>query len=216
MICFAELSLLEPHLLPDITTQLLSMAAACLSSVFQSCFDFIKFLVISIICKLKWCKVWLLSYFRGLHWWYLFKFKPEKQKWPFWVQVCDRTVDWMESGREVLYLLYLLRYLFHAYRLANFNHQSCDCFSLPVARSAHGATVYNDKLWIFAGYDGNARYVWSRILLVISALWFSAKSELINVLLLCSGWMTCGPSICRIENMHAGKRPVKWLCIFKE
>ncbi|KAG8597978.1 hypothetical protein GDO81_002448 [Engystomops pustulosus] len=28
---------------------------------------------------------------------------------------------------------------------------------LPVARSAHGATVYNDKLWIFAGYDGNAR-----------------------------------------------------------
>lgn len=30
---------------------------------------------------------------------------------------------------------------------------------LPVARSAHGATVYSDKLWIFAGYDGNARYV---------------------------------------------------------
>lgn len=28
---------------------------------------------------------------------------------------------------------------------------------LPVARSAHGATVYDDKLWIFAGYDGNAR-----------------------------------------------------------
>lgn len=31
------------------------------------------------------------------------------------------------------------------------------CSRLPVARSAHGATVYNDKLWIFAGYDGNAR-----------------------------------------------------------
>uniref|UniRef100_A0A673IBP3 Leucine-zipper-like transcriptional regulator 1 n=1 Tax=Sinocyclocheilus rhinocerous TaxID=307959 RepID=A0A673IBP3_9TELE len=29
-----------------------------------------------------------------------------------------------------------------------------------VARSAHGATVYNDKLWIFAGYDGNARQVY--------------------------------------------------------
>uniref|UniRef100_A0A8C4TKH6 Leucine zipper like post translational regulator 1 n=1 Tax=Erpetoichthys calabaricus TaxID=27687 RepID=A0A8C4TKH6_ERPCA len=28
---------------------------------------------------------------------------------------------------------------------------------LPVARSAHGATVYSDKLWIFAGYDGNVR-----------------------------------------------------------
>lgn len=28
---------------------------------------------------------------------------------------------------------------------------------LPVARSAHGAAVYDGKLWIFAGYDGNAR-----------------------------------------------------------
>ncbi|XP_019760823.2 leucine-zipper-like transcriptional regulator 1 [Dendroctonus ponderosae] len=28
---------------------------------------------------------------------------------------------------------------------------------MPVPRSAHGAAVYNDKLWIFAGYDGNAR-----------------------------------------------------------
>ncbi|KAK3599084.1 hypothetical protein CHS0354_024412 [Potamilus streckersoni] len=27
----------------------------------------------------------------------------------------------------------------------------------PVARAAHGAAVYGDKLWIFAGYDGNAR-----------------------------------------------------------
>uniref|UniRef100_UPI00358FA4E7 leucine-zipper-like transcriptional regulator 1 n=1 Tax=Myxine glutinosa TaxID=7769 RepID=UPI00358FA4E7 len=28
---------------------------------------------------------------------------------------------------------------------------------VPVARSAHGSTVYEDRLWIFAGYDGNAR-----------------------------------------------------------
>ncbi|KAI5702743.1 hypothetical protein M8J75_003565 [Diaphorina citri] len=28
---------------------------------------------------------------------------------------------------------------------------------MPVARSAHGAAVYDNKLWIFAGYDGNAR-----------------------------------------------------------
>ncbi|XP_035780343.1 leucine-zipper-like transcriptional regulator 1 homolog [Anopheles albimanus] len=27
----------------------------------------------------------------------------------------------------------------------------------PVARSAHGAAVYDGKLWIYAGYDGNAR-----------------------------------------------------------
>lgn len=28
---------------------------------------------------------------------------------------------------------------------------------LPVPRAAHGAAVYDGKLWIFAGYDGNAR-----------------------------------------------------------
>ncbi|XP_014247262.1 leucine-zipper-like transcriptional regulator 1 [Cimex lectularius] len=28
---------------------------------------------------------------------------------------------------------------------------------IPVARSAHGAAVYDNKLWIFSGYDGNAR-----------------------------------------------------------
>ena len=31
--------------------------------------------------------------------------------------------------------------------------------SLPVARSAHGAVVYKNCMWIFAGYDGNARCV---------------------------------------------------------
>ena len=30
-------------------------------------------------------------------------------------------------------------------------------FRRPVARAAHGAAVYGWKLWIFAGYDGNAR-----------------------------------------------------------
>lgn len=27
----------------------------------------------------------------------------------------------------------------------------------PVPRSAHGAAVHDGRLWIFAGYDGNAR-----------------------------------------------------------
>ena len=27
----------------------------------------------------------------------------------------------------------------------------------PVARAAHGAAMYDQKLWIFAGYDGNVR-----------------------------------------------------------
>lgn len=27
----------------------------------------------------------------------------------------------------------------------------------PVARAAHGAAVYDWRLWIFAGYDGNTR-----------------------------------------------------------
>ena len=30
-------------------------------------------------------------------------------------------------------------------------------FSKPVPRSAHGAVVYKGCMWIFAGYDGNAR-----------------------------------------------------------
>lgn len=42
-------------------------------------------------------------------------------------------------------------------------------------RSAHGAAVYDNKLWIFAGYDGNARLndMWT-ISLVVSliALYF--------------------------------------------
>lgn len=35
------------------------------------------------------------------------------------------------------------------------------CFKcrLPPARSAHGAAIYKNNLWIFAGYDGNKRYV---------------------------------------------------------
>lgn len=35
-------------------------------------------------------------------------------------------------------------------------------------RSAHGAAVYDNKLWIFAGYDGNARLndMWTISLLV--------------------------------------------------
>lgn len=28
---------------------------------------------------------------------------------------------------------------------------------VPVPRSAHGAAVYDNKMWIYAGYDGNAR-----------------------------------------------------------
>lgn len=40
----------------------------------------------------------------------------------------------------------------------------------PVPRSAHGAAVYDDKLWIFAGYDGNARLndMWTTNLVVRS------------------------------------------------
>lgn len=34
---------------------------------------------------------------------------------------------------------------------------------IPVPRSAHGCAVYDNKLWIFAGYDGNARlnHMWT-------------------------------------------------------
>lgn len=40
-------------------------------------------------------------------------------------------------------------------------------------RSAHGAAVYDNKLWIFAGYDGNARLndMWTISLLVRDAFY---------------------------------------------
>lgn len=38
----------------------------------------------------------------------------------------------------------------------------------PVPRSAHGAAIFDNKLWIFAGYDGNARLndMWTISLIV--------------------------------------------------
>ncbi|XP_028169005.1 leucine-zipper-like transcriptional regulator 1 [Ostrinia furnacalis] len=43
----------------------------------------------------------------------------------------------------------------------------------PVPRSAHGAAVYDDKLWIFAGYDGNARLndMWTTNLVAPNHQW---------------------------------------------
>lgn len=44
----------------------------------------------------------------------------------------------------------------------------CSIFRTPVPRSAHGAAVYDNKLWIYAGYDGNARLndMWTISLMV--------------------------------------------------
>ncbi len=43
----------------------------------------------------------------------------------------------------------------------------------PVARAAHGAAVHDGKLWIFAGYDGNARLndMWTISLINNSRVW---------------------------------------------
>ena len=35
---------------------------------------------------------------------------------------------------------------------------------VPPARSAHGAAVYNQKLWVFAGYDGSKRWAFNQVL----------------------------------------------------
>ena len=49
------------------------------------------------------------------------------------------------------------------------------CLSVrrPVARAAHGAAVHDGKLWIFAGYDGNARLndMWTTSLIDNSRQW---------------------------------------------
>ncbi|EEC15876.1 lztr-1, putative, partial [Ixodes scapularis] len=50
---------------------------------------------------------------------------------------------------------------------------------MPVPRSAHGAAVYDGRLWIFAGYDGNARLndMWSMSLLGDSRTWEEASAR---------------------------------------
>lgn len=55
--------------------------------------------------------------------------------------------------------------------------EKCTLSSLgrtPVPRSAHGAAVYDNKLWIYAGYDGNARLndMWT-ITLMVWIYWVS-------------------------------------------
>ena len=50
---------------------------------------------------------------------------------------------------------------------------------MPVARSAHGAAVYDNKMWIYAGYDGNSRLndMWTLNLTV--SKWKSIKKKII-------------------------------------
>ena len=45
--------------------------------------------------------------------------------------------------------------------------------SLPPARSAHGAAIFDNKLWVFAGYDGNTRLndMWAIDLLTSNPQW---------------------------------------------
>lgn len=52
----------------------------------------------------------------------------------------------------------------------------------PVPRSAHGAAVYDNKLWIFAGYDGNARLndMWTISLLGDSKVWEEVSFETLS------------------------------------
>lgn len=106
-LCFAsspELSPLGPRLPPDITIQLWFMGAACLFLV--TVCPVLK--LITVECRsvrnrfLYWLNNLVTLCSRGLHWRYLLQLKFEKQKRPFRVQVCNRAVDRMESGREVI------------------------------------------------------------------------------------------------------------------
>ena len=56
----------------------------------------------------------------------------------------------------------------------------------PVARAAHGAAVHDGKLWIFAGYDGNARLndMWTTSLIDNSRQWEEVGDrEYINLMI---------------------------------
>ena len=57
-----------------------------------------------------------------------------------------------------------------------------------MARAAHGAAVYGNKLLIFAGYDGNAKLntcLWMMSLVILS---FQTVQTLIRLLLVLSGF----------------------------
>ena len=59
-------------------------------------------------------------------------------------------------------LCYTLNFMFDREEL-QFNvlaYYSFFACRLPPARSAHGAAIYKNNLWIFAGYDGNKRYMY--------------------------------------------------------
>jgi hypothetical protein len=62
--------------------------------------------------------------------------------------------------------------LSEAFVVGKCTRMHCFC-STPVPRSAHGAAVYDGKLWIFAGYDGDARLndMWTVSLLVSVGFW---------------------------------------------
>ena len=52
-----------------------------------------------------------------------------------------------------------------------------------MARAAHGAAVHDGKLWIFAGYDGNARLndMWTTSLIDNSRQWEEVSgNEIMN------------------------------------
>jgi len=69
----------------------------------------------------------------------------------------------------------------------------CCVVRTPVPRSAHGAAVYDGKLWIFAGYDGNARLndMWTISLLVSADLWLTWHRSCVRMI-----WMHCQQLIC--------------------
>ena len=72
----------------------------------------------------------------------------------------------------------------------------------PVARSAHGAAVYDGKLWIYAGYDGNARLndMWTIRLTVSSASQVRSKALRTQLFILYPFDL-----ICRVKRIN-GKR----------
>ena len=75
----------------------------------------------------------------------------------------------------------------------------CYGFSRPAPRVAHGAAVYDNKMWIFAGFDGTNRLndMWTISLLPKCSTWqkvghaFKPASPLTSFLLLLPALCVC-------------------------
>nr|XP_037271803.1 LOW QUALITY PROTEIN: leucine-zipper-like transcriptional regulator 1 [Rhipicephalus microplus] len=96
-------------------------------------------------------------------------FNPWFVQWPFRARFTGGYTGDIHSNSNLANKNDLFEYNFTTGQWTEWKFEG----RMPVPRSAHGAAVYDNRLWIFAGYDGNARLndMWCVSLLGDSRTW---------------------------------------------